>query len=187
MFTKMWYVCMFWEFFVQLINDSFLKSEAAHVDQDIQKEYSRQREHLEKTVTSLKYKLAKDTEIHKADNIRTMQVSQSLTRHLAVVINKFFFVSDISIGKRDFNQRSKRFASRAQASAQSNTWFGNSLGYKPQECSSCNGCYCAGLARAPRQSSYRGKAKGATENNWSSKIWNQTSTWKNRRNGSENK
>ena len=49
-------------------------SEAANVDQDIQKEYARQRDHLEKTVNSLKYKLSKDSEIHKNDNIRIMQV-----------------------------------------------------------------------------------------------------------------
>jgi hypothetical protein len=51
------------------------KSEAANVDQDIQKEYARQREHLEKTCNSLKLKLSKDSEIHKTDNIRIMQVS----------------------------------------------------------------------------------------------------------------
>lgn len=50
------------------------KSEAANVDQDIQKEYARQREHLEKTCNSLKQKLMKDSEIHKTDNIRIMQV-----------------------------------------------------------------------------------------------------------------
>jgi len=49
-------------------------SEAANVDQDIQKEYARQREHLEKTCNSLKLKLSKDSEIHKTDNIRIMQV-----------------------------------------------------------------------------------------------------------------
>jgi hypothetical protein len=52
-------------------------SEAANVDQDIQKEYARQRDHLEKTVNSLKYKLSKDSEIHKNDNIRIMQVMKS--------------------------------------------------------------------------------------------------------------
>jgi len=57
-------------------------TESANVDQDIQKEYSRQRDHLEKTVNSLKHKLAKDTEIHKIDNIRIMQVSQTKTSSL---------------------------------------------------------------------------------------------------------
>lgn len=45
------------------------------MDQDIQKEYARQRDHLEKNVHSLKSKLAKDAEIHRTDGIRTMQVN----------------------------------------------------------------------------------------------------------------
>ena len=43
---------------------------------DIQKEYSRQREHLERSVASLRKKLSKDTEIHRADNVRIMQASR---------------------------------------------------------------------------------------------------------------
>lgn len=43
------------------------------MDADIQKEYARQREHLERTVASLSSKLVKDSEIHRADNIRIMQ------------------------------------------------------------------------------------------------------------------
>ena len=37
-------------------------------------EYARQREHMERSVASLRKKLAKDTEIHRKDNIRVMQV-----------------------------------------------------------------------------------------------------------------
>uniref|UniRef100_H2ZKC6 Cilia- and flagella-associated protein 57 n=1 Tax=Ciona savignyi TaxID=51511 RepID=H2ZKC6_CIOSA len=44
----------------------------APVKSDIQKEYARQREHLERSVASLRKKL-KDTEIHRADNVRIMQ------------------------------------------------------------------------------------------------------------------
>lgn len=51
-----------------------LQEESVGVDMDIQKEYSRQREHLERSVASLRKKLAKDTEIHRADNVRIMQV-----------------------------------------------------------------------------------------------------------------
>ena len=63
----------FWRF---LLTNSFLSSqtETASVDADIQKEYARQREHLERSVASLRKKLAKDTEIHRADNVRIMQV-----------------------------------------------------------------------------------------------------------------
>lgn len=52
----------------------YLQIESASVDADIQKEYSRQRKHLEQSVASLRKKLAKDTEIHRADNVRIMQV-----------------------------------------------------------------------------------------------------------------
>ena len=51
------------------------QTESASVDADIQKEYSRQREHLERSVASLRKKLAKDSEIHRADNVRIMQVT----------------------------------------------------------------------------------------------------------------
>ena len=51
-----------------------LQTETASVDADIQKEYARQREHLERSVASLRKKLVKDSEIHRADNVRIMQV-----------------------------------------------------------------------------------------------------------------
>ena len=35
---------------------------------------ARQREYLEKTVDTLKRKLAKDSELHRTDNLRIMQV-----------------------------------------------------------------------------------------------------------------
>ena len=57
-------------------------SEAANVDQDIQKEYARQRDHLEKTVHSLKHKLSKDSEVHKVDNIRIMQENVTLIKEV---------------------------------------------------------------------------------------------------------
>ena len=57
-------------FFVHFI----IQPEQAGVDADIQKEYARQREHLERSVASLRKKLAKDTEIHRSDNVRIMQV-----------------------------------------------------------------------------------------------------------------
>lgn len=48
------------------------------MDYDIQKEYARQREHLERSVTALRRKLAKDSEIHRSDNVRVMQVLKNL-------------------------------------------------------------------------------------------------------------
>jgi DNA repair exonuclease SbcCD ATPase subunit len=56
--------------------------ESAAVDQDIQQEYSRQREHLERSVASLRKKLLKDTEIHRADNVRIMQENVTLIREI---------------------------------------------------------------------------------------------------------
>ena len=44
-------------------------------DVDMHKEYSRQRHHMEKTVASLRKKLQKDTDIHRMEKIRVMQVN----------------------------------------------------------------------------------------------------------------
>lgn len=44
------------------------------VDADIQREYSRQREHMEKNMASLKRSLAKDIKVHEAKNIKLMKV-----------------------------------------------------------------------------------------------------------------
>lgn len=46
---------------------------------DVQREYNRQREYLEKTVESLKRKLAKDMEMHRNDNMRLMRENVVLT------------------------------------------------------------------------------------------------------------
>ncbi|XP_071953863.1 cilia- and flagella-associated protein 57-like isoform X2 [Antedon mediterranea] len=56
--------------------------ESASVDGDIQREYSRQRKHLEQSVASLRKKLTKDTEIHRADNVRIMQENVSLIKEI---------------------------------------------------------------------------------------------------------
>ncbi|KAL8584312.1 hypothetical protein ACOMHN_014731 [Nucella lapillus] len=57
-------------------------TETASVDADIQKEFSRQKEHLERSVASLRKKLEKDSEIHKADNVRIMQENVSLIKEI---------------------------------------------------------------------------------------------------------
>jgi len=57
-------------------------SDRSGVDADIQKEYARQREHLERSVASLRKKLAKDTEIHRADNVRVMQENVTLIKEI---------------------------------------------------------------------------------------------------------
>eukprot|EP00983_Pelagomonas_calceolata_P046573 1140244-Pelagomonas_calceolata.AAC.10 len=43
-------------------------------DNDLEREAARQRGYLEKTVDSLRRKLAKDSELHRSDNLRIMQV-----------------------------------------------------------------------------------------------------------------
>ncbi len=50
------------------------------MDEDLQREYARQREHLERSVVSLRKKMSKDSEIHRADNVRVMQENVSLIR-----------------------------------------------------------------------------------------------------------
>ncbi|XP_076149428.1 cilia- and flagella-associated protein 57-like [Alosa pseudoharengus] len=52
------------------------------VDADIQREYSRQREHLERNVASLKKKLSKDAEVHRAENNKIMKENVSLIREI---------------------------------------------------------------------------------------------------------
>ena len=48
------------------------------VDPEVQQEYNRQREHLERTVATLRSKLAKEDKSHKSDNVRIMQENVAL-------------------------------------------------------------------------------------------------------------
>jgi len=48
------------------------------LDADTQKKYNQQRDYLEKSVESLKRKLAKDSEVHRIDNMRIMSENVSL-------------------------------------------------------------------------------------------------------------
>ncbi|XP_048844683.1 cilia- and flagella-associated protein 57 isoform X2 [Brienomyrus brachyistius] len=52
------------------------------MDADIQKEYSRQREHMERTMASLQKKLAKESEVHHAENVKIMKENVSLIREI---------------------------------------------------------------------------------------------------------
>merc|ERR1712003_564938 len=68
------------------LNKKYVQSEqaveAAGMDVDIQKEYARQRDHLERSVASFRKKLAKDQQIHRADNVRIMQENVSLIKEI---------------------------------------------------------------------------------------------------------
>merc|ERR1719428_1317708 len=52
------------------------------LDTDMQKEYNRTRDYLEKSVDSLKRKLEKDSQGHRIDNMRIMQENVSLIREI---------------------------------------------------------------------------------------------------------
>ncbi|XP_072430665.1 cilia- and flagella-associated protein 57 isoform X1 [Chiloscyllium punctatum] len=56
--------------------------EIATVDSNIQKEFGRQRNHLEKSIATLQKKLLKDTEIHRADNVHIMQENVALIKEI---------------------------------------------------------------------------------------------------------
>lgn len=49
--------------------------EIAEMNTDLQQEYARQREHLERNLATLKKKVVKDSELHRTDYVRIMQVS----------------------------------------------------------------------------------------------------------------
>jgi len=57
-------------------------SKKQELDPDIQREYSRQRAYLEKSVESLKRKLLKDSECRKHDNTRVLQDNVKLIREI---------------------------------------------------------------------------------------------------------
>ena len=68
------------------------------MDVDIQKEYARQRDHLERSVASFRKKLTKDQQIHRADNVRIMQVCAIV--YIVVYGFNFFVIILIILLKR---------------------------------------------------------------------------------------
>lgn len=54
----------------------------ATADADIQKEFFRQREHLERSVAGLRKKLARDSEMHRSDYVRIMQENVTLIQEI---------------------------------------------------------------------------------------------------------
>eukprot|EP00397_Hematodinium_sp_SG-2012_P003973 GEMP01003983.1.p1 GENE.GEMP01003983.1~~GEMP01003983.1.p1 ORF type:complete len:1382 (+),score=370.47 GEMP01003983.1:167-4312(+) len=54
----------------------------AELDVDIEKEYNRQKEYLEKSVQSLKHKLIRDSNVHRQDNVRVLQENVSLIKEI---------------------------------------------------------------------------------------------------------
>ncbi|XP_074077759.1 cilia- and flagella-associated protein 57 [Macrotis lagotis] len=56
--------------------------EIVGVDTDLQQEYIRQREHLERNLATLKKKVVKENELHRSDNVRIMQENVSLIKEI---------------------------------------------------------------------------------------------------------
>lgn len=49
---------------------------------DIQQEYARQREYLERTISSLRKKVTKDQTLHRSDNVRIMMENVTLIKEI---------------------------------------------------------------------------------------------------------
>ncbi|XP_026966553.1 LOW QUALITY PROTEIN: cilia- and flagella-associated protein 57 [Sagmatias obliquidens] len=56
--------------------------EITGLNSDLQQEYSRQREHLERSLATLKKKVVKESELHRADYVRIMQENVSLIKEI---------------------------------------------------------------------------------------------------------
>ena len=52
------------------------------MDVDVQQEYARQREYLERTVASLRTKFHKDSGLHRSDNVKIMQENVTLIKEI---------------------------------------------------------------------------------------------------------
>ena len=85
------------------------------LDEDVQKEYDRQREYLERSVMSLRRKLAKDVELQRADNVRIMQENVLLIKE----------INQLRRELRELKQQNKQVTA-ASAAAQTRTTAANS-------------------------------------------------------------
>ena len=96
------------------------------MEEDIQKEYNRQREYLEKSVESLKRKLQKDMELHRSDNMRIMQENVSLIKEINELRRevKVLRSSNVKRGNEDGGQGRKREESQRSGRSAANTSAG---------------------------------------------------------------
>ncbi|KAG9471587.1 hypothetical protein GDO78_014121 [Eleutherodactylus coqui] len=69
------------ELFAKYVQESDA-AEIVGIDADIQQESARQREHMERSLSTLQKKLLKDSEIHRADNVRVMQENVTLIKEI---------------------------------------------------------------------------------------------------------
>lgn len=93
----------------------------AELDEDIQKEYNRQREYLEKSVESLKRKLHKDMEMHRADNMRIMQENVSLIKEINELRREIKTLKQSQRGKELEGSASARGRKRSPLKSMPNT------------------------------------------------------------------
>merc|ERR1711977_43207 len=77
------------------------------LDTDSQKEDNRQRNYLEKSVDSLKRKLAKDSEVHRIDNMRIMQENVSLIREINDLRREINFLKHEQVSLQVSEKRAK--------------------------------------------------------------------------------
>merc|ERR1712118_231106 len=77
------------------------------LDTDSRKEYNRQRTYLEKSVDSLKRKLAKDSEVHRIDNMRIMQENVSLIREINDLRREINFLKHEQVSLQVSEKRAK--------------------------------------------------------------------------------
>merc|ERR1719243_53409 len=77
------------------------------LDTDMQKEYNRQRDYLEKSVDSLKRKLQKDSEVHRIDNMRIMQENVSLIREINDLRREINFLKHEQVSLQVSEKRAK--------------------------------------------------------------------------------
>merc|ERR1711924_500799 len=69
--------------------------------------YNRQRTYLEKSVDSLKRKLAKDSEVHRIDNMRIMQENVSLIRVINDLRREINFLKHEQVSLQVSEKRAK--------------------------------------------------------------------------------
>merc|ERR1719426_348862 len=95
---------------VALIYRKYVQSgdtQKLELDADTQKEYNRQRDYLEKSVDSLKRKLAKDSEVHRIDNMRIMQENVSLIREINDLRREINFLKHEQVSLQVSEKRAK--------------------------------------------------------------------------------
>lgn len=72
--------------------DSIKAQDDVVMEVDIQQEYSRQREYLERTIASLDKKVDKDQSLHRNDNVRIMNENVSLIKEINALRKDIMFV-----------------------------------------------------------------------------------------------